>query len=303
VIKIGLRIFALVAALAAALATLPLIAQQQDFSKVEIKADKLAPSIYMLTGAGGNMGLSVGDDSAILVDDQYAPLTPKIVDAVAKLSATPVGFVINAHWHGDHTGGNDNLGKAGVVIVAHENVRKRMSSEQFIAFMNMKVNPDPRIALPVVTFASDVTFHLNGEEIVVRHVPRAHTDGDAIVHFRNADVVHMGDIFFNKMYPFIDASTGGTLDGTIAGADRGLELAGTNTKIIPGHGPLATKADLQAYRDMLATVAARIKDAKRAGKTMEETIAAKPTAEFDPVFGKGFLPADKWVEMLWKGPA
>jgi len=303
VIKIGLRIFALVAALAAALATLPLIAQQQDFSKVEIKADKLAPSIYMLTGAGGNMGLSVGDDSAILVDDQYAPLTPKIVDAVAKLSATPVGFVINTHWHGDHTGGNDNLGKAGVVIVAHENVRKRMSSEQFIAFMNMKVNPDPRIALPVVTFASDVTFHLNGEEIVVRHVPRAHTDGDAIVHFRNADVVHMGDIFFNKMYPFIDASTGGTLDGTIAGADRGLELAGTNTKIIPGHGPLATKADLQAYRDMLATVAARIKDAKRAGKTMEETIAAKPTAEFDPVFGKGFLPADKWVEMLWKGPA
>jgi len=303
VIKIGLRIFALVAALAAALATVPLIAQQQDFSKVEIKADKLAPSIYMLTGAGGNMGLSVGDDSAILVDDQYAPLTPKIVDAVAKLSATPVGFVINTHWHGDHTGGNDNLGKAGVVIVAHENVRKRMSSEQFIAFMNMKVNPDPRIALPVVTFASDVTFHLNGEEIVVRHVPRAHTDGDAIVHFRNADVVHMGDIFFNKMYPFIDASTGGTLDGTIAGADRGLELAGTNTKIIPGHGPLATKADLQAYRDMLATVAARIKDAKRAGKTMEETIAAKPTAEFDPVFGKGFLPADKWVEMLWKGPA
>ena len=224
-IKIGLRIFALVAALAAALATLPLIAQQQDFSKVEIKVDKLAPSIYMLTGAGGNMALSVGDDS------------------------------------------------------------------------------DPRIALPVVTFASDVTFHLNGEEIVVRHVPRAHTDGDAIVHFRNADVVHMGDVFFNKMYPFIDASTGGTLDGTIAGADRGLELAGTNTKIIPGHGPLATKADLQAYGDMLATVAARIKETKRAGKTMEETIAAKPTAEFDPVFGKGFLPADKWVEMLWKGAA
>jgi glyoxylase-like metal-dependent hydrolase (beta-lactamase superfamily II) len=176
-----------------------------------------------------------------------------------------------------------------------------MSSEQFIAFMNIKVNPDPRIALPVVTFASDVTFHLNGEEIVVRHVPRAHTDGDAIVHFRNADVVHMGDVFFNRMYPFIDASTGGTLDGTIAGTDRGLELAGPNTKIIPGHGPLATKADLQAYRDMLATVAARIKEAKRAGKTMEETIAAKPTAEFDPVFGKGFLPADKWVEMLWKG--
>ena len=157
VIKIGLRIFALVAALAAALATLPLIAQQQDFSKVEIKVDKLAPSIYMLTGAGGNMALSVGDDSAILVDDQYAPLTPKIVDAVAKLSAKPVGFVINTHWHGDHTGGNENLGKAGVVIVAHENVRKRMSSEQFIAFMNMKVNPDPRIALPVVTFASDVS--------------------------------------------------------------------------------------------------------------------------------------------------
>lgn len=199
-IRIGLRIFALVAALAAALATLPLIAQQQDFSKVEIKAEKLAPSVYMLTGAGGNMRLSVGDDSAILVDDQYAPLTPKIVDAVAKLSAKPVGFVVNTHWHGDHTGGNENLGKAGVVIFAHENVRKRMSSEQFIAFMSMKVNPDPRIALPVVTFASDVTLHLNGEEIVVRHVPRAHTDGDAIVHSRNADVVHMGDVLVEMLW-------------------------------------------------------------------------------------------------------
>jgi cyclase len=235
-----------------------------------------------------------------LVDDQFAPLTPKIAAAVAKLSSKPVGFVINTHWHGDHTGGNENLGKSGALIVAHENVRKRMSSEQFIEFINMKVSAEPRDALPVVTFASDVTFHLNGDEILVRHVPRAHTDGDAIVHFRNSDVLHMGDIFFNTMYPFIDTSSGGAVDGVVAGADRGLELAGASTRIIPGHGPLATKADLKAYRDMLAIVAGRIKEAKRSGKTMEQAIAAKPTAEFDAVWGKGFLSPDKFVEMIWK---
>jgi len=215
-------------ALCAALCGAPAAAQDPDFSKVEIKTEKLAATTYMLTGAGGNLGLSVGPDAVFLVDDQFAPLTPKIVAAVAKLSPKPVGFVINTHWHGDHTGGNENLGKTGALIVAHENVRKRMSSEQFIEFINMKVSAEPRDALPVVTFASDVTFHLNGDDILVRHVPRAHTDGDAIVHFRNSDVLHMGDIFFNMMYPFIDTSSGGTVDGVVAGADKGLELAGAS---------------------------------------------------------------------------
>lgn len=285
--------------LCATLAAGPAIAQQ-DFSRVEIKTEKLSATTYMLTGSGGNIGLSVGPDAVFLVDDQFAPLTPKIEAAVARLSPKPVRFVINTHWHSDHTGGNENLGKAGALIVAHENVRKRMSTEQFIQFLNMKVAPEPPMALPVVTFASDVTFHLNGDEILVRHVPRAHTDGDAIVHFRQSDVLHMGDIFFNKLYPFIDTASGGTVDGVIAGADRGLELAGSETKIIPGHGPLATKADLKAYREMLATVSVRIKDSKRAGKTVEETVAAKPTAEFDAVWGNGFFQAPRFIEMIWK---
>jgi len=293
------RILALCAALGAA----PALAQQQDFSKVQVKAERLSATTYMLTGAGGNLGLSVGADAVFLIDDQFAPLTTRIKAEIAKLSKKPIRFVINTHWHFDHTGGNENLGKAGALIVAHENVRKRMSTEQFIEFLDMKIKVEPRVALPVVTFTRDVTFHLNGDEIHVLHVPNAHTDGDAIVHFRTSDVVHMGDVFFNQLYPFIDTSSGGSVDGVIAAADRALDLAGDKTKIIPGHGPLASKADLKAYRDMLATVSGRIKAAKQAGRSIEEVVAAKPTAEFDAVWGKGFLPSHKFVEMIWRNIA
>jgi glyoxylase-like metal-dependent hydrolase (beta-lactamase superfamily II) len=254
----------------------------------------------MLIGAGGNLGLSIGEDATFLVDDQFAPLTPRIEAAIAKLTAKPVRFVINTHWHFDHTGGNENLGKAGAVIVAHDNVRKRMSTEQFIEFLNMTTKPEPRIALPVVTFTRDIAFHLNGEEIRVWHVPNAHTDGDAIVHFRTSDVVHMGDVFFNRIYPFIDTSSGGTIDGVVAAVDQVLAEISDKTKIIPGHGPLATKADLAAYREMLATVAARIKSAIREGRELEEVVAAKPTADFDATFGKGFLPPHRFVEMVFR---
>jgi len=278
---------------------LPAVAQQ-DFSKVEIRTEKLSDTVYMLTGAGGNLGLSVGEDAVFLVDDQFAPLTPKIEAAIAKITPKPVKFVLNTHWHFDHTGGNENLGKAGALIVAHENVRKRMSVENFIDFLGMKTKPDPRGALPVVTFTSDVTFHLNGDEIYVVHVPKAHTDGDAVVHFRKSGVIHMGDTFFNKLYPFIDTSSGGTVEGVIAAAEGALQASNERTKIIPGHGPLATRAELQAYRDMLATISARIRDQLRAGRTLEQVKAAKPTAEFDAAWGKGFLNPDRFVEMLYK---
>jgi len=278
---------------------LPALAQQ-DFSKVEIRTEKLSDTVYMLTGAGGNLGLSVGEDAVFLVDDQFAPLTPKIEAAIAKITAKPVKFVLNTHWHFDHTGGNENLGKAGALIVAHENVRKRMSVENFIEFLGMTTKPDPRIALPVVTFTSDVTFHLNGDEIYVVHAPRAHTDGDAIVHFRKSDVVHMGDIMFNKLYPFIDTSSGGTVEGVIAAVERVLPTVSERTKIIPGHGPLASRAELQAYRDTLATISGRIRDQLRAGRTLEQVKAARPTAEFDAAWGKGFLNPDRFVEMLYK---
>ena len=290
-----LRILAVFAAALIAAAA----SAQDDFSKVEIKTEKLADTVYMMTGSGGNLGVSVGEDAVFVIDDQFAPLTPKIQAAIAKLSSKPVKFVLNTHWHFDHTGGNENLGKAGAVIVAHENVRKRLSTEGFIAFFGMKTKPEPQIALPVVTFARDVTFRLNGDELVVTHVPRAHTDGDSIVEFRKSNVIHTGDTFFNKLYPFIDTSSGGTVNGVIQAADLVLRLADDDTKIIPGHGPLGNKADLQAYRDMLAAVSGRIRQLIRQGKTLDEVIAAKPTAKFDEVWGKGFLAPEKFVAMLY----
>ena len=242
----------------------------------------------------------MGVDAAFLIDDQYAPLTPKVKAAVAALTSKPVRFVLNTHWHLDHTGGNKDLGESGTLIVAHENVRKRMTTEQFLEAFGMKVPPADPAALPVVTFNDTVTFHLNGEEIYAFHVPPAHTDGDCIVQFRKANVLHGGDTFFNGMYPFIDLSSGGSVDGMIAAADRMLALAGEGTKIIPGHGPLGTKADLKAYRDMLATSRDRVAALVKAGKTLEQVMAAKPLADLDAKWGQGFLKADPFVSILYK---
>ena len=273
---------------------------QQDFSKVEIQTEKLADSMYMMTGEGGNLGVSVGEDAVFVIDDQFAPLTPKIQAAIADLTSKPVKFVLNTHWHFDHTGGNENLGKAGALIFAHENVRKRMSTEQFMEFFAMKTKPEPKVALPVITFTRDLTFHVNGDEVRAFHVPRAHTDGDTIIHFAKSDVIHTGDAFFNKLYPFIDTSSGGTVAGVLAAVDGVLKTAGDDTKIIPGHGPLASKADLKAYRDMLAAVSGNIRGQIKAGKTLAQVIASKPTAKYDEVWGKGFLAPEKFVEMVYR---
>ena len=284
--------------LAAAALAAPSFAQE-DLSKVEIQTQKLADTVYMMTGSGGNLGVSVGEDAVFLIDDQFAPLTPKIQAAIAKITDKPVKFVLNTHWHSDHTGGNENLGKAGSIIVAHENVRRRLSTEGFIEFFGMKSEAQPKTALPVVTFTRDLTFHVNGDEVLVLYVPKAHTDGDAIVHFRKSNVIHMGDAFFNKLYPFIDTSSGGTVEGVLKAADLVLRLADDDTKIIPGHGPLGSKADLQAYRDMLAAVSGRVRQLIRQGKSLDETVAAKPSAKFDETWGKGFLPPEKFVAMLY----
>lgn len=281
----------------AALAALPAFGQQ-DFSKVEIKTQKLNETTYMLVGAGGNLAVSVGDDAVFVIDDQYAPMAPKILAAIAAITPKPVRFVLNTHWHGDHTGGNEILGKAGALIVAHDNVRKRMASEQVIEFFRATVPPSPRAALPLITFSADTTFHINGDEVRAVHVPRAHTDGDAIVHFVRGDVIHMGDTFFNGMYPFIDTSSGGTVEGMVAAADRGLALGSEAAKIIPGHGPLATKADLRAYRDMLATAASRIRAMLKDGKKLEEITASNVLADFDARWGGGFIKASKFAEMV-----
>jgi glyoxylase-like metal-dependent hydrolase (beta-lactamase superfamily II) len=271
---------------------------QQDFSQVEIQAEKVAEGIYMLTGSGGNMGLSIGNDGTCLIDDQYAPLTTKILAVIKELTPDPVRFVVNTHWHGDHTGGNENMGRAGALLVAHENVRRRMAAGTFMKAFNRQVDPAPEAALPVVTFTDAVTFHWNGEEIRVFFVGPAHTDGDSIIHFVRANVFHMGDTLFNGTYPFIDVSSGGRIDGMIAAADRVLKVADDGTRLIPGHGPLATRSDLQTFRDMLSTVRDRIAKLKAEGKSREEIVAAKPTADLDAKWGGGFMEPDQWVGLV-----
>jgi len=274
--------------------------QQQDFSKVEITTIPVAPGLYLLQGAGGNMAASVGDDGIVLVDDQFAPLAPKIVAALGRLSPKPLRFVINTHWHGDHTGGNEALGGAGAVIVAHGNVRRRMSVPQLANLTKREIPASPPAALPVVTFAEDVTLHFNGEQVHVFHVADAHTDGDAIVHFLRADALHFGDTLFVGSYPFIDYDSGGSLPGLVAALDRALPLIGEKTRVIPGHGPLSGRTEVVAYREMLATVHARLAAALAAGKTLEQVQAERPTREFDERHAAGFFKPEVFVERAYR---
>jgi cyclase len=294
------RVLVLAVALACLGAAPATVLAQDDFSAVKIEAQKVVEGIYMLTGEGGNLGLSVGEDGACLIDDQFAPLSGKILAAIKELTPEPLRFVINTHYHGDHTGGNENLGRAGALLVAHENVRRRMAAGTFMKAFNQQVEPAPDAALPVVTFSEAATLHWNGEEIRVFFVGPAHTDGDSIIHFVKGDVFHMGDTFFNGIYPFIDVSAGGRIDGMIAAADRVLAVADEKTRLIPGHGPLGSKADLQAYRDMLAQVRDRVARLKAEGSTVEEIVAAKPTTEFDPTWGGGFMKPDAWVGLVYE---
>ncbi|HXK12663.1 MAG TPA: MBL fold metallo-hydrolase [Vicinamibacteria bacterium] len=281
------------------LVPLPALAQQQDFSKVEVKAERIVDGIYMLTGSGGNIGLSVGRSGTFVIDDQYAPLTDKILAAIRAITPDPVRFVVNTHWHGDHTGGNENMGKAGALLVAHENVRRRMGAEQFNALFNRSTPASPEAALPVVTFTDAITFHWNGDDIRVHHVKPAHTDTDSIVQFVKADVVHMGDVFFNGSYPFIDASSGGRVDGVIEAVDQALAGTGPATRFIPGHGPAGTRADLQAYRDTVKTLRDRIAKLKAEGKSRDQAVAAKPTADFDARWGTGFMKGDTFTGIVY----
>jgi glyoxylase-like metal-dependent hydrolase (beta-lactamase superfamily II) len=272
---------------------------QPDFAKVDITVEKLSEGVYMLVGAGGNIGLSVGDDATFIVDDQFAPLTDKIVAAIGTVSKTPVKFVVNTHWHGDHTGGNENFGKAGAVIIAHDNVRKRLSTEQFTEAFNQTTPASPKAALPVVTFAESVTLHLNGDSVRVVHLPPAHTDGDAIIHFTKANVLHTGDLFFNGGYPFVDVSSGGHVNGIIDAADTVLAMGDDQTKIIPGHGPLADKAALKRFRDVVATVRDRVAALVKEGRSLDEVKAAQPSREFDAQWGGGFVKGEQFVELVY----
>jgi cyclase len=255
--------------------------QNQNFDTVQVTSTKVAGNVHMLVGSGGNIGLMVGDDAAFVVDDQFAPLTPKILAAIKAITPQPVRFVMNTHWHFDHTGGNENMGQAGALIFAQENVRKRMSTDQFIEAFKLKQPASPRGALPVITFTDTVSFHLNGDSVVVFHVAPAHTDGDAMVMFTKANVVHTGDVFVSAGFPFVDRSSGGTINGIISATERLVAVTNADTKIIPGHGPLADRARVKAYHDMLVVMRDRMKKEIAAKHTVDQVLASKITAEYD----------------------
>jgi len=272
---------------------------QGDFDDVIIEATDLGGGIHMLKGAGGNLGVCVGKDGIFLIDDQYAPLSDRIKAAVSELSDGPIKFVFNTHWHGDHTGGNENFGATGSLLVSHANVRRRLSTEQFTEFFDRTTPASPDGALPVVTFTDSISFFYNDEEIVVFHVPSAHTDGDGVIHFIKANVIHSGDVVFSGLYPYIDISAGGSIDGIIAGVRTILELCDDQTQIIPGHGPLAKRADLEVYLAMLLDVRGAVAETMKSSGDLSAVLAAKPAAAYDAEWGQAWLTSDQFVEMVF----
>ena len=270
------------------------------FSDVEIKTQKAGTGVYMLTGKGGNLGLSTGPDGVFLIDDQFAPLTAKISTAIAAISEQPIRFVLNTHWHPDHTGGNENLGNSGSVILAHDNVRKRLAVDNFIKMFQMDAPAMGKAGLPVITFSDALTLHLNNDEILVTHVENAHTDGDAVIFFKQANVIHAGDVYFAGMYPFIDSDSGGSVEGTLKAIREILAMADEHTVIIPGHGPLSNKSGLTAYSGMLQTISDRIRTLINKQASLEEIQAARPTQDYDDIYGNGFIKNEAFVEMLYQ---
>ena len=265
-----------------------------------IQSQKISDSIYFLSGKGGNLGVSVGEDGTFLIDDKFAPLSDAILAAIKKAGGDVPKFVVNTHFHGDHTGGNENFGKQGSIIVAHDSVRKRLSEDNFIAAFNFSFPAQPKVGLPVVTFAESITFHLNGDKIDVTHVPNGHTDGDSVIHFTKANVLHTGDLFFNGFYPFIDTDHGGSLLGLIAGIESLLELIDDKTVVIPGHGPVASKQDLMAYSGMLKTAYKKLSDLKNQGKSLEQAVAVKPLESLDKEWSDGLFSSEKWIGLIYK---
>ncbi len=284
-------------ALLAALLLPAQLAAQEELADYDIETVPVAEGIYMLVGPGGNIGVSVGPDGTLMIDALYSVLMDKIMAAVGEVGGSNVRYLLNTHYHFDHADGNVALGEAGALIVTHENTGKNFVGDQALAFIAREVDVQPEIGRPTVTFTDSVAFHLNGDKIVAFHPGPAHTDGDAIVHFRNADVVHMGDIFFSAGYPYIDINHGGSIDLMIAVVDDVLEWVDEDTKIIPGHGPLSDRAGLLRYREMLATVRERVAEAIAEGMTGDEIVAAQPTADLDPEWAQG-MGAEAFVRLV-----
>jgi len=266
---------------------------------VKIEASKLADNIYMITGKGGNIGLLTGSEGSFLIDDQFAPLTEQIIEVVKSVGGDVPRFLLNTHFHGDHSGGNENLGKQGTLIMSHHAVRERLVNGSYIAAFGMKAGPANKPALPALTYADNMHLHINGETLHIVHAPSAHTDGDSFVVFEKANVVHAGDLFFNGFFPFIDAANGGSLRGMIAGVERILALTDDASKIIPGHGPLGNRADLQRYRDMLAVANERLLGLKNQGMSADDAVTAAPLKDLEAQWGGGIFSADKWIAIVY----
>jgi glyoxylase-like metal-dependent hydrolase (beta-lactamase superfamily II) len=269
------------------------LAANAQEGEISFKSTELAPGLYMLEGqggfAGGNLGLITGDDGVVLIDDGLEPLVAVTVAAIESLTGDPVDFVINTHAHGDHTGANEVLHGKGATVVAHDNLRRQMVKDG-----------SNRAALPELTFADAVTFHLNGHTARVFHVANAHTDGDSVIHFPEVNIIHTGDVLFNKLFPFIDMDSGGSVDGFIAAQKKIISIADDETKIIPGHGVLANKADLQAAVDMLEDAQARVRALVDAGKSKEEVLAENPLADYDEGWTWGFIDTERMTEALYR---
>jgi cyclase len=279
------------------------MAQQDDFSKVQIKVTKVSGNIYMLEGAGGNIAASVGEDGIVIVDDQFAPLAEKIQAALKGLGITdkPVRFVINTHYHSDHTGGNEPFSNAGTTVIAQDNVRKRLESGSTAGnggSIKSESKPAPKAALPVITFDHDVTVHLNGEDIRALHFPAGHTDGDSIIFFPKNNVVHMGDDFVRYGFPFIDVNSGGSVQGMISAMEKAMAMLPADVKVIPGHGALSNLDDVRAFVKMLKETSAVVQKAIDQHKTLEQMKQAKILAPWDK-FSGDFINSDAFIETLY----
>jgi cyclase len=285
-----------------------LASMRAKFNAVPMETQKLADNVTMFDGPGGAVTVLNGPDGKFVVDSFVAPAWPKLKQALDGLGNAPVKYVIDTHWHFDHTDNNAHLHAAGATVLAHENTKKRMSEPHDLpvlyrgadgALAGLHFDPSPAEALPQQTFATSYQLRANGEILELQHVAPAHTDSDIYVHFQKANVISMGDLFFNGMYPYIDPGTGGTITGNIAACDKILSLTDNHTKIVAGHGPLGNKADLTKFRDMLVTSRDRVQKLKSAGKSAQEAVAEKPFADLDPVWGKGIVNSEQWIQIVY----